>query len=82
MRAHDYEKATEQSLTDLKEAVRLLGEHPTAFAKTSTQAGLMKGMFEAWAWMGWLDLDMLNRQGGPETILLAREIINIGKELT
>lgn len=82
MRARDYEKATEQSLADLKKAARLLGEYPMAFSKTLEQAELMKEMFEAWSWMGWLDLDMLNRQGGPETILLAREIINIGKGLT
>lgn len=77
-----YEKADDQSLADLNEAVGLLEENPTAFAKTPEQAEPMRAMFASWAWMGSLTLDMLNRQSGPETILLAREIIDIGKKLT
>jgi hypothetical protein len=76
-----YEKATLESLAELNEAARLLGENPLAFAPARGLAEAMRKVFESWAWMGGLTLDMLNRQGGPETIRMAREIIKIGETL-
>lgn len=81
MSRREYQKATEEDLASLSEAARLLGEYPTLFVSTLEMARLMKSTFEAWAWMGDLNLDMLNRQGGPETIRLAHEINRIGKDL-
>lgn len=76
-----YEKATEQSLADLERAIELLHDYPAAFGKTLQQARLMKTMFEKWLRLGKLELDFLNRTGGPETVRLAREINSIGKDL-
>lgn len=81
MRGERYEKATEQSVTDLEEAVRLLTDHPLHFCATEVQARLTRSVLEQWVWIGGLNLDLMNRTGGPETILLAREINRIGKEL-
>jgi hypothetical protein len=80
MMADGYERATPESLADLNEAARLLGDYPTMFCSTLEQARLTKAMFERWARMGRFDIDFLNRAGGTETIRLAREIIRIGKE--
>lgn len=78
--SRQYEKATEEDLAGLSRAADLVDRYPAAFSPTLEAARLTKAMFEAWAWMGGLNLDMLNRQGGPETIRFAREINRIGKE--
>ena len=75
-----FEKAVEEDLATLKQASGLLGEYPTAFGKTLEQARLMTDLFDTWFWMGNIELDLLNRTGGPETVRLAREINRIGKE--
>lgn len=75
-----HEKAVEEDLADLRQASLLLGEYPTAFGGTLEQARLMADLLDTWAWMGGIELDLLNRTGGPETIRLAREINRIGKE--
>lgn len=75
-----YEKAVEEDLADLRQASLLLGEYPTAFGGTLEQARLMADLLDTWAWMGGIELDLLNRTGGPEAIRLAREINRIGKE--
>lgn len=82
MRSEEYERATDQSLADLRRAIQLLTDHSDVFCATATQARLTKSVFEQWAWIGDLNLDLMNRTGGPETILLAREINRIGEELT
>jgi hypothetical protein len=79
--SREYEKATQENLAELNGAARLLAENPLAFVPTPGLAEAMRKTFEAWAWMGGLTLDMLNRQGGPETIRMAREIIKMQKEL-
>jgi hypothetical protein len=81
VRGEPYEKATEQSVADLERAVQLLTDHPLRFCATEIQARLTKSVFEQWAWIGGLDLDLMNRTGGPESILLAQEINRIGKEI-
>lgn len=82
MRSEEYERATDQSLADLRRAIQLLTDHSDVFCVTPVQARLTKSVFEQWAWIGDLNLDLMNRTGGPETILLAREINRIGEELT
>jgi hypothetical protein len=76
-----HEKAVEDDLASLKQASELLDEYPTMFAGTLEQARLMARLFDTWAWMGDVELDLLNRTSGPEAIKLAREINRIGKEL-
>lgn len=75
-----FEKAVEEDLTALRQASGLLGEYPTAFGGTLEQARLMADLFNTWAWMGGVELDLLNRTGAPETVRLAKEINRIGKE--
>lgn len=81
MNEAQYEKATQQGVTDLEEAAQLLADYPTMFGSTLVQARLMKSLFEKWAKLGRLHLDFLNRTGGQETVELAREINRIGKDL-
>jgi len=76
----DYEPATEQSVADLRQAIELLDAFPTMFCATLDQAALTKAALERWAWMGNIEVDLMNRTGGPEMIRLAREINRIGKE--
>lgn len=45
-----------------------------AAAFTPDAARALSAVFTAWARMGELDSDLLNRVGGPETITLARKI--------
>ena len=55
------------------------GELAGLFGPETTR--LLTGVFRAWARMGQLEADLLNRVGGPETVALAR-VINkrIGEE--
>lgn len=73
-------EATEASLTELKEAIDQLGRAPLEFAASQGLADALRELFEKWLWLGGLELDLLNRVGGPEVRLLAREVVQIGKE--
>lgn len=60
---------------DLTKAASLVRRSPMQFARSYETAELLAAVFDSWARMGRMNLDFLNRVGGPETVRLARHII-------
>lgn len=61
---------SESGPDDLAEAARLVRQDPTPTNE------LLASVFDKWARMGRVHTDLLNRVGGPETVRLARHLIN------
>lgn len=51
------------------------GQYRMASVASVELADVLADMFDAWARMGELDLDMLNRVGGTELVAMARIIV-------
>lgn len=72
----DLEKPVGESAPDdLAEAALLVRKYPTRFTQFYGTAELLAFVFDSWARMGRVELDLLNRVGGAETVRLARHII-------
>jgi hypothetical protein len=71
--AQDFEAATR----DLRHAADRLthGERPTGLAEEL--AALMAEVFHRWARMGHYNSHILARDGGPQTVALARHILSL-----
>lgn len=69
-----YEKVSDSGPEDLEKAAALLR------GRSDRTSELLADVFEQWAWIGDLNLDMLNRTGGPETVRLARHLIEEKEE--
>lgn len=65
----------ESGLADLEQAAGLIRQGPTHLGQSPATAELLAATFDAWIRMGRQDVDFLNRVGGPETVRLARHII-------
>jgi hypothetical protein len=73
-----YEKATERSLADLNEAIATLNHMPEVV--TPSLVAPIDEMLRKWARVGRFELDFLNKIGGREAVMLAREIAQLGKK--
>jgi len=67
--------ATESGLEALKEAAAQLRSNPARFGMSAGTAELTASIFDVQVRMGSLDLDLLNRTGGPEIVRLARHLL-------
>ncbi len=76
-----FRSAVTADLDALMQAGALLKAYPLRFCKTLDQADILRELFQVWARMGTLELGLLNRVGGQETVLLARAINDTEKEI-
>lgn len=68
-----------QQLVDAESRLR---NNPTRYTTDTVLAELLADVIKKQAWLGGVDLDMLNRTSGPEAVRLARYLNQIGTETT